>query len=390
MKVAISAFACSENRGSEHELGWKCLKELAAKFESIDLFTTGIVNPGIVEQVARNGLDNVTVHRVDYSEKVDRWLKSIPGAGYQVAAYFWEFRLFAHMLKRYKREYFDLAIKSTYGSYRWPSFLWYFSKDLQLDPLSGGGGFPLKFRALFSPAARRRELLRLFGQRAAFFDPFVLLTLCKASKLHVGNISTKRVMPKFLQAKCIVKPDFLSVRAEDFKMQEAREKCSKDPEILKIFHIGKLLEWKGVMVILQALTKLPEDVRYEFVVMGNGPAREYYDQYISEHGLNVSFVDPSEVPRPDLSFWYFSHDLFAFPTLHGESGYAPVEAKLHGMKLLTLDFCGLDATLTKDDVCIACDGKEIDTILQDIADAISSEFRASKSGLNSAVGAGHD
>ena len=35
---------------------------------------------------------------------------------------------------------------------------------------------------------------------------------------------------------------------------------SLDPNVLKIFHTAKLLEWKGVMVILRALTKLPEDV----------------------------------------------------------------------------------------------------------------------------------
>ncbi len=368
MLVAISAYACSEHRGSEHELGWKCLKELAACSDEVHLFTTGYVNPRIAQQVVRNGLDNVVVHVVDYPRQVDQLFKSIPFAGFQVAAYLWEFRLFFYMLKQgFRRQPFDLGVMSTYGSYRWPSFLWCFSKELRLDPLSGGGGFPLRFRTFFSPRARRKELFRMFMQRVSFCDPFVLLTLWKASELRAGNASTRAIMPRFARKKCIVKKDFLTVHLEDFHVEEARKTVSIDPKVLKIFHTAKLLEWKGVMVMLRALARLPQTVQYEFNIMGNGPARTLFDDYISAHKLRVHFIDPKNVPRPDLSFYFLAHDLFAFPSLHGESGFAPVEAKLHGMRLLTLDFSGLEQTLTEGDICIQTEGKDADAVVEDIA-----------------------
>jgi len=376
--TAISAFACSENRGSEHELGWKGLKECAARSTEVYLFTSATVNPYIEAQVQKHGLDNVVVHLVDFSKSVDFFLKTIPGMGYQLYAYVWEFRLFFHMRRRFRRNTFDLGIKSTYGSYRWPSFLWYFSKKLHLDPITGGGGFPHRFRCFFSPLARLKESLRMFVQRVSFLDPFVLLTLYKASQIHVGNASTKAIIPEFARKKCIVKEDFLYVDVKDFKIDEARGQMLTDPAVLKLFYTGKLLEWKGVIIILRALSCLPEDVRYTFTIMGDGPARRLYEDYVEEKGLNVVFVDPKTVPRCDLSFYFLAHDLFVFPTLHGEGGYAPMEAKLHGMRLLALDFSGLNDVMTEGDICIQTEGKSCEAVIQSIAEEIDALYRVCK------------
>lgn len=207
----------------------------------------------------------------------------------------------------------------------------------------------------------------MFMQRAVFFDPFVLLTLSHASELHVNNRSTKTITPKFFQKKCILKKDFLKVDARDFKMEEAREVAIVNPNVLTIFQTGQLLEWKGVMVILQALALLPPTVKYVYTVMGHGPARQIYYDFIKQENLNVVFIDPTTVPREDLSFYYFSNDLFTFPSFHGDSGHAPVEAKLHGMRLLTLDFSGLEEALTKGDICIRTEGKEVQEVIQEIA-----------------------
>ena len=87
----------------------------------------------------------------------------------------------------------------------------------------------------------------MFMQRVSFLDPFVLLTLWKADELRAGNDATRVILPAFARKKCIVKKDFLTVSAEDFLLEEARAMVSIDPELLKIFHTAKLLEWKGKM-----------------------------------------------------------------------------------------------------------------------------------------------
>ena len=379
MAIVISAFACSENRGSEHELGWKCIKECAARSDEVHLFTSVAVNPGIYVQIHKHELNSVVVHGVDFCKAVDFVLKSIPwGCGYQVAAYVWEFRLWLHMFGRYPRRGFELGIKSTYGSYRWPSFLWYFSQQFHLDPLSGGGRCPLRFHRFLSARGRSKEMFRLFLQYATLCDPFVLLTLLKATKIFAGNAATRSILPGFARQKCVVKQDFLTIEASDFKIEEARATVSRDSSVLKILYTGKLLEWKGIKLILEALALLPEDVNYVFTLMGNGPARKFYQDYIEKKQLHVVFVDPKQVPRCDLSFYFLSHDIFAFPTLHGEAGYAAVEANLHGMKLLTLDSSGLSANLSEGDLCIQTEGRSADEVVQAVAHSIEGQYRQFK------------
>jgi len=370
MVLAVSAFTCTEDLGSEHELGWQCLKARALNNNEVYLFTAGYVNSDIHEQLDRHNLRNVVVHTVDFPKSVDAFLNATIGKGHLLTAYAWEFLLFFYMLRRFGKNQFDVGVKSTYAGYRWPSFLWYFSKQLHLDPVSGGGGFPLRFRTFLSAKAQRRELFRMFMQRVFYFDPFVFLTMLKAGELHVSNAGTKAMTPKFFRKKCVLKNDFIKVDASDFKMEEARKTVSVDPDILKIFHTGKLLEWKGVMIILRALALLPNSVKYEYTVMGSMSARQYYLDYVLQEGLNVTFVDPEKVPRHDLSFYFFAHDLFTFAALHGDGGHAPVEAKMHGMRLLTLDFSGLEQTLTKDDICIQTEALNEREIVQQIAESI--------------------
>ncbi len=370
MVVAVSAFTCTEDLGSEHELGWQCLKARALDNSEVYLFTDGYVNPDIQAQLDKHNLHNVVLHTVDFPRSVDAFLGATIGEGHLLTAYAWEFRLFFYMLRRFSKDYFDVGVKSTYAGYRWPSFLWYFSKQLHLDPVTGGGGFPLRFRTFLSPRAQWKELFRMFMQRVFYFDPFVMLTMLKASELHVSNVETKIMTPKFLRKKCIIKKHFIKVNADDFKMEEARKTVSVDPEELRIFHTGKLIEWKGVMIVLRALALLPDSVRYQYTIMGSKKTRQYYLDYIQEKGLNVDFVDPEKVPRHDLSFYFFAHDLFTFTALHGDGGHAPVEAKMHGMRLLTLDFSGLGETLTEDDICIQTQEKSTGEIVQEIADAI--------------------
>jgi glycosyltransferase involved in cell wall biosynthesis len=378
MVLAVSAFTCTENLGSEHELGWQCLKARAATVDEVYLFTSRHINPDIQEQLDKHNLDNVVVQFVDFPKRIDALLGVTIGDGHLLTAYVWEFRLFFYMLRRFSKNYFDVGIKSTYAGYRWPSFLWYFSKHLHLDPVSGGGGFPLRFRAFLSPKAQRREFFRMFMQRVFYFDPFVLLTMLKASELHVSNDETRAMTPKFLRDKCVLKKDFIKIDVNDFKMEEARKAVSTDPEVLRIFHTGKLLEWKGVMIILRALALMPASIKYEYTVMGSVAARQYYLDYIQQENLNVVFVDPETVPRHDLSFYFYAHDLFTFAALHGDGGHAPVEAKMHGMRLLTLDFSGLGGALTDEDICIQTKAKSGEEIVQEIAKAIEQLYRELK------------
>lgn len=376
-KVALSAYVCLRNRGSEHEIGWKNVKDYSAKAEKLYLFTSKFENNGIGEQL--DELPNVEVFLIDIPKILNDALKSIPFVGYHIAAYLWEFSLFFYLNTRYKKKHFDLGVKSSYGSYRWPTFLWCFAKELHINPISGGGRFPIRFLAFFSFRAKVLELFRMFVQLIPFIDPFAMLSMSKATKIFAANHATRKILPKKFQKKCIIKEDFLEVFPEDFRMAEAKVASSPDRHVLKLFYTGRVLEWKGVMLVLRALKKVNTLIPYELTIMGNGPAKAKLARYAAENNLKVNFVSPQNVPRKDLSFYFYSNDIFVFPSLHAEGGFAPVEAKLHDMALLTLDFSGLDLYLNEKDLVINTEGKSAKNVIETISEKLLDYFTRHKS-----------
>jgi len=375
MNIAISAYVCSSNQGSEHEIGWKCVKEYAQIADNLYLFTSANENFDLNFQMDANSLYNVKLFMVDIPIKLNNYLKSIPIIGYHLAAYLWELSLFFYLIKRYEKGFFDLAIKSSYGTYRYPSFLWYFSKELHLNPISGGGRLPFRFLSFFSLKGKLIELFRMIMQVSPFANPLVLLTLSKSSKIYVGFNATKAILPKFAKKKCLLKENFLEVFPEDFRMKEAKEISQLDKFKLKLFYTGRIHEWKGVMITLRALKKIGPEINYEFTIMGEGPTKRLLKKYSENHNLNVIFINPKNIPRCDLSFYYYSHDIFIFPTLHGEAGFAPIEAKLHDMTLLTLDFSGLEAHVDQGDIVIDTRAKDAEGVVDDVARQLSLYYK---------------
>ncbi len=137
---------------------------------------------------------------------------------------------------------------------------------------------------------------------------------------------------------------------------------------IRLLYIGRMLEWKGVMLMLRALKQLNGKLTYEFTMMGEGPARKVYEAYVRKHGLNVTFVSPNGIPRRKLSTYYLSHDLFVFPGLHGTGGYVMVEAQLHGLPVLMLDITAPACFKQEEtDVIIDTKDKTIDQIVDIIA-----------------------
>jgi glycosyltransferase involved in cell wall biosynthesis len=90
------------------------------------------------------------------------------------------------------------------------------------------------------------------------------------------------------------------------------------------------------MLIFKALERLPPEVDYRYTLVGHGPDRDLFQAYAAKKKLNVQFVDWMD--RGELGHYYRTHSLYTAPDLHGRGGNAVMEAYLHGLPILTLDF----------------------------------------------------
>jgi glycosyltransferase involved in cell wall biosynthesis len=136
-----------------------------------------------------------------------------------------------------------------------------------------------------------------------------------------------------------------------------------------MLYVGKLVEWKGLMFVLKALRKLHGKMAYEFNVVGDGADRPYFQAYASKHGLNVYFRGRME--RKQLSAYYYNHDLFVSPDIHGRGSNTIAEAKLHRLPVLMLDVTDPDFLTGKQlNLVIDTQGKSCTQMVEDFSQTL--------------------
>lgn len=360
--VLLSAYACEPNKGSESEVGWLWVLEIAKKTANVVVVTRKKNRFNIEEALKDKAIKNIEFSYFDlpyflsFYKKGKRFIN--------LYTYLWEVGVFFHLLFRYKKNTFDISQRITFVSYKFPSFLWFFSKYFIFGPVAGGERYPTSLLSIFSIKGKFREIFRIVFQRLAFIDPFVLLTLQKANQIITTTNETKSILPKFFHKKTIVK-QAVAINKLDFKYINKKKNFSKDK--LNLLYVGRLLEWKGILFVLKALKSLKS--RYIFTIVGSGPDMNFFKNYVEKNQLNVLFIDHCE--RSSLSRYYFEADLFLYLSLHDSGGMSVLEAKAHDLPVVVTSFGGPKNLVDNNDFIV--DGTDEKTIISNLLKILSSK-----------------
>jgi len=120
------------------------------------------------------------------------------------------------------------------------------------------------------------------------------------------------------------------VDTERFRQPEVSARSDSRPTIISV---GRLVGWKGLHVIIEALASLPRDVQY--LAIGEGPKRESLAELAGRLGVadRVHFV--GRVAHSDLQAWLGRADVFVQPSIGEEAfGISVVEAMACGLPVL--------------------------------------------------------
>jgi len=363
MNLLLSAYACEPNKGSEPEVGWRWMINSAKKYDNVVVVTRANNQKNIEKVFSSLNIHNVQFEYFDLPKWASFWKKK--GRGVQLYTYLWEIFLFFFLLKRYKKKHFDVSQRVTFVSYRFPSFIWYFSKEFILGPIAGGERFPLDFLKIFSFKGKIKELLRMIVQRVSLFDPLVLFTLYKAKTIIAVTKDTKTILPSFAQKNVIIQPA-ISIDIHDFNHDSNHNTVSKK---LKLLYIGRVIEWKGMDLVLEALKEIDSEM-YEFTVIGGGDALSKFEHCSKQNELSVNFLGQQN--RDSLSQYYLSHDLFLFPSLHDSGGMVVLEAKAHGLPVVVSSFGGRQEFIDENDYLIH--SQTVDGFIDELQKVIESKI----------------
>jgi len=113
--------------------------------------------------------------------------------------------------------------------------------------------------------------------------------------------------------------------------------------------VGRLIESKGVGLLLKALSSLKNTYKFKLIVVGDGPARQSLEQQSLQYGLDgmvhfVGFQQPNDMPR-----YLVLADCFVFPTLQEVWGLVVNEALAAGLFIISSSKAGVSYDLVKSD-----------------------------------------
>lgn len=152
-------------------------------------------------------------------------------------------------------------------------------------------------------------------------------------------------------------------------------KCKKDKmHTLNIVFAGKIVNQKRINIVLQALSRIKNDVEFRFDIIGDGPALKELKNISNQCGINDYVVFHGRKSREEVSKYMSEADLFIMVSTNETLGLVYLEAMAQGCITVGSRGEGIDG--------IIVDGKNgylVDPYnISNISDTIKSIFNSSQ------------
>lgn len=338
MKVLLSAFACSPNRGSEPGVGWRWAIEIARRGHTVTVLTQahtmfGDGRAAIETELATNPEIPGTISFVyfDLPPFIRRFRRQST-----LLIYYAVWQWFAYRLARklHVEQKFDLVHHLTFVTIRHFSQMGRLGIPFVLGPLAGGETSPFWLRWHTGWRGGLRDTFRDFINALSRFDVLHRNALNRAERVAVTSSQTLEFIPRKhrQKARCV-----LQIGIDNNTDREPAEAGSHK----RILYIGRFLYWKGMSVGLDAFSEaLKKDPTLRLTLVGSGPEEIRWRRLAERHGIADKINWIPWLSQKELAKVYASHGVLLFPSLHDSGGQVVLEALSHGLPVICLKLGG--------------------------------------------------
>lgn len=217
-----------------------------------------------------------------------------------------------------------------------PSMMFGLKTPVIIGPMNGGMDYPPAFNHMNTAIESVSYFIfRSFSHVANVLIPGKFF----ADLLLVSNIRTQNALPIF-HAKRV------EVLVENGVLDTKKTSRDSDKKNIELLFVGRLVDWKGLDLLLDALKKCVA-LDITLTVIGDGPEEDRLRSYANQLGLpNVKFV--GHIPFPLLTEYYDSADIFVLPSLRECGGAVVLEAMARGLPIIATDWGGPADYVTKE------------------------------------------
>jgi glycosyltransferase involved in cell wall biosynthesis len=335
VRILLSAYACDPGKGSEAGNGWNWAVHLAKNGHEVWVFTGNHRDDHPRRLRHSVGLRNLHILELPIPRWGSLFLHGIPGV--YIHYLLWLRQSHKAARKLLALQSIDLVHHVTWGSLFFGSPLWRNGIPFVLGPV-GGAQTPPRSLTRYLGDDQRREHLRStavrFGMR---FNPLARQAARHASIVFATNSETAQVA-RGIGARSV---HLLADTAVPPELLNRERRALQATETTTVLWIARLYPNKGLLLALDALSRIEPDVKWSCVIAGDGPQSGKVQAWIRKFGVSDRTRWIGEVSWQDIGRVYAQADVLLFTSLRDSSGAQLYEAAAHGLPIVALDHHGV-------------------------------------------------
>jgi len=337
MNVCIAAYACEPHKGSEPEVGWQMVNEIAKTMPENTFFVvTKYNNQDLIEK--ENYPPNVNF--IYYQPP--RWLTFWKKGGRGIRTYYYLWMLSAALyIKKQKKDY-DIVHHVTFVNDWLPSFF-FLLKDEKNKFIWGPIGSHAPIDKKFLDGIKRKvvENIRIFLQ--LFFrniDPSFHMCKLKADYI-IGITENVKENLHLNNDKRFLAESAIAMKKSIVETLTVSSIYDKNEFI--IISVGRLIYIKNFKLSILAFSKFlhnnPNVTNAKLQIIGKGPDKQSLQEYVKELGIENSVEFLGQMSRDKVQEHFSKASVFLFPTLES-AGFVTLEAMSYALPVVAMNYGG--------------------------------------------------
>lgn len=337
MNILLSSYSINPYKGSEDAVGWNWLLQVAKHFnkpnDKIYVVTKKFNEKDTVKGIKELGLNNVKLIIVDVPNYLN-WFREKHSMFHHMYYMLWQNE--AYKWAKKSKIKFDVVHHVTMGDFRITGKMYKLKNAHTIfGPVGGGQVTPDSLKCYESN--KFYEKFRQMINNATLVFPSYGKSINKFDKVYAVNEETAEIM-KQSSGKSI---DLLTDVALTDNLKNLHIDKT-DNEITKIIFVGRLIEKKGIIFLLDIIKSLQPNLPFTLEIYGDGPMKNKVNSYIIENNLSDKVFLKGTLPYAEIYSVYKHADIFVLPSLRETGGTVLTEAMAH-----KLPICALNMSISK-------------------------------------------
>ena len=233
-----------------------------------------------------------------------------------------------------KRERVDVVHEPIPVSPKTPSLMYGLGTAVVVGPLNGGMEYPGAFQ-------REQDVLSVvalrFGRFLARFAHAIFPGKLRADVVLVANQRTRHALPKGVTGKVVE----LVENGVDFSIWRRGDKADdRDETKVKFIFVGRLVDWKAVDIVIEAMARLPDRASLALEIVGDGPMRKSWEALAESRGVASQIAFSGWMPQEACAERMRASDTLVLPSLFECGGAVVLEAMAMALPVIATDWGG--------------------------------------------------